>query len=58
MKKIQRLTDNQYLVDLLKDLWTENIEEAKAFRKGEAFVTRLKLMAKGLKPEEIKEIEL
>jgi len=56
MKKIQRLTDNQYLVNVLADTWTENIEEAKSFRQGELMVAKMKLINKGMNPQDIKEI--
>jgi hypothetical protein len=56
MKKIQRIIDNQYLVDASKDVWTNNIEEARAYRSGELIVAKVKLFNKGVKPEDIKEI--
>jgi len=58
MKKIQRLTDSKYLVDVLKDTWTENIEEARAYRSGELMVAKMKLFNKGVKPEDIIEVDV
>ena len=58
MKKIQRTTDNKYLVSFFEDVWTDNIEEAKVFnRSGETRVTIMKLSAR-LGRDKIKEIEL
>ena len=56
MKKIQRISDNQYLVNVVSNTWTENIEEARAYRSGELMVAKMKLFNKGVKPEDIKEI--
>jgi len=58
MKKIQRTTDNKYLVSFFEDVWTDNIEEAKVFnRSGESRVTIMKLSAR-LGRDKIKEIQL
>jgi len=56
MKKIQRILDSKYLVNVVSDTWTENIEEARAYRSGELMVAKMKLFNKGVKPEDIKEI--
>jgi len=58
MKKIQRTTDNKYLVSFFEDVWTDNIEEAKVFnRSGESRVTIMKLSSR-LGRDKIKEIQL
>lgn len=56
MKKIQRIADSKYLVNAVFDTWVDTIEEAKAFRAGELMVAKMKLFTKGVKPEEIQEI--
>lgn len=58
MKKIQRKTDNKYLINVVKDTWTDNIEEAKVFRQGELMVAKMKLTNRGVKLEEIVEIDI
>ena len=51
-KKIQRTTDNKYLVSFEEDTWTENVEGATVFTKPNAFFTMMKLN-KTYKPSEI-----
>lgn len=58
MKKIQRITDNKYLVSFFEDVWTDNIDEAKVFnRSGETRMTIMKLSMR-LGFDNIKEIEV
>lgn len=58
MKKIQRTTDNKYLVSFFEDVWTDNIDEAKVFnRSGETRMTIMKLSMR-LGFDNIKEIEV
>jgi hypothetical protein len=58
MKKIQRTTDNKYLVSFFEDVWTDNVEEAKVFsHPGETRVTIMKLSSR-IGADNVKEIEL
>ena len=58
MKKIQRILDSKYLVNVVSDTWTENIEEARAYRSGELMVAKMKLFNRGGKPEDIIEVDV
>lgn len=51
-KKIQRKTDNKYLISFEEDTWTENVENATVFTKPNAFFIMMKLN-KTYKPSEI-----
>lgn len=56
MKKIQRIADSKYLLNAVSDTWVDTIEEAKTFRQGELMVAKIKLFNRGVKPEDIQEI--
>ena len=56
MKKIQRIADGKYLLNVVSDTWVDTIEEAKTFRQGELMIAKMKLFNRGVKPEDIQEI--
>jgi hypothetical protein len=58
MKKIQRTTDNNYLVSFFEDVWTDNVEEATVFNRHAEFSMIVKKLSIRLGSDNIKEIEV
>ena len=53
--RIQRTTDNKFLVLFEEDTWTDDINQAKEFKIAEMMFTLMKLNKK-YKPQEIRKV--